>query len=315
MPRPLVIQTEDLAPAASLFLQERCELAVCASTQEARYAELLARAAGLVVRTYTRVDVAMLERAPRLKVVGRAGVGLDAIDVEACRRRGVRVVYTPDANSQAVAEYVFAMLFDVLRPRAFLKKSLRMQEWNTLRRELLAPRQLGDLTLGVLGLGRIGRRVARIGGALGMRVVFHDVREIPELERERAVCVSREELLTQSDVVTIHVDNRPENRHLIGETTLGMMKPAAILINTSRGFVVDAAALAEFLARNRGAHAMLDVHDPEPFREDHVLLGMPSAHLSPHIAAGTMAAHEAMSWVVRDVWRVLEGHEPQFAAC
>ena len=120
MSRPLVLQTEDLAPAATEFLRERCELVFCPAADDAKFSGLIGRAQGLVVRTYTRVDEALLERAPLLRVVGRAGVGLDAIDVSACRARGVRVVYTPDANSQAVAEYVFALLFDALRPRAFL---------------------------------------------------------------------------------------------------------------------------------------------------------------------------------------------------
>lgn len=315
MPRPLVIQTEDLAPEASDFLRERCDLEICPSTDTKRFPDLLARAAGLVVRTYTKVDEALLDRAPALKVIGRAGVGLDAIDVDACRRRGIRVVYTPEANSQAVAEYFFAMLFDVLRPRLFLERALPLLEWNNLRRELIAPRQLGDLTLGVLGLGRIGTRVARIGHALGMRVLFHDLRDIPEPQRENASSVSRDDLLAQSDILTVHVDNRPENRHLIGASALGLMKSDSILANTSRGFVVDASALARFLSTNTTAHALLDVHDPEPFREDHALLALPNAHLSPHIAAATMPAHQAMSWVVRDVWSVLEGTEPTFAAC
>lgn len=314
MPRPLVILAEDLAPAATAFLKERCEVALCPATDEARFQELLRAARGLVVRTYTRVDGALLSRAPALQVVGRAGVGLDSIDVEACKARGVRVVYTPEANSRAVAEYVFAMLIDVLRPRLFLERALGIGEWNALRRELIAPRQLGDLTMGVLGLGRIGTRVARIGAAFGMRVLYHDVREIAEGARGQAQPVAFDELLEQSDVLSIHVDNRAENRHLVGERALSRLKRDSILVNTSRGFVVDSPALGAFLRANAGAHALLDVHDPEPFREDSPLLGLSNVHLSPHIAAATAAAHDAMSWVVRDVWGVIEGGSPRFPA-
>lgn len=314
MSRPLVIETEDLAPAASTFLRERCELVVCGAADEPRFSELLKDAVGLVVRTYTRVDEALLARAPRLKAVGRAGVGLDTIDVSACRERGVRVVYTPDANSQAVAEYVFAMLFDVLRPRVFLDRALTLAAWNTLRRGLMATRQLGDLTLGVLGLGRIGTRVAKIGAAFGMRVLYHDVREIPANDRAGAILVSREELLAQSDVLSIHADSRPENRRLMNAESFALLKPSVVLVNTARGFLLDAEALAEFLRQNPGACSLLDVHDPEPFHAGHSLLGLPNAHLSPHIAAATSAAHEAMSWVVEDVWRVMNGEQPKFPA-
>lgn len=313
MPRPLIIQTEDLAPAAAAFLAERCELVVC-PPDGTRFMEMLKDAQALVVRTYTRVDERLLSHAPRLRVVGRAGVGLDSIDVRACRERGVRVVYTPDANSQAVAEYVFAMLFDVLRPRVVIDRALPLADWNTLRREMLAPRQLGDLTMGVLGLGRIGTRVARIGGAFGMRVLYHDVQEIAPADRAGATPVSLEQLLAQSDVLTLHVDNRPENRHLLNEGTLASVKKDATIVNAARGFVVDPHALARMLSRNQLATALLDVHDPEPIRDDSPLLGLANARLSPHIAAATMAAHEAMSWVVRDVWRVLEGEKPHFQA-
>lgn len=312
--RPLVIQTEDLSVNAVAFLRERCELVQCPAGDEARFAEVIGRADALVVRTYTRVDGALLARAPRLKVVGRAGVGLDSIDVEACKARDVRVVYTPDANSRAVAEYVFAMLFDALRPRVFLERALPTPEWNTLRRELLAPRELGSLTLGVLGLGRIGSRVARIGAGFGMRVFYHDVREIAEDDRCGAESLSQEALCAESDVISIHVDNRSTNRHLVNEHLLSLCRRDVIIVNAARGFIVDATALAGFLRQNPRARALLDVHDPEPFRENHPLLGLPNAHLSPHIAAATAEAHENMSAVVQDVWRVLNGEAPAHEA-
>lgn len=310
MSRPLVIQTEDLSANAVAFLRERCELVQCPVGDEARFADVIGRADALVVRTYTRVDAALLARAPRLKVVGRAGVGLDSIDVDACKARGVRVVYTPDANSRAVAEYVFAMLFDALRPRVFLERALPTPEWNTLRRELLAPRELGSLTLGVLGMGRIGSRVARIGAGLGMRVFYHDVREIAEDDRAGAEPLSQEALFAESDVVSIHIDNRATNRNVVNGHLLSMCKPNAIIVNTARGFIVDANALAAFLRAHPKARALLDVHEPEPFREDSPLLGLPNAHLSPHIAAATSEAHQNMSAVVEDVWRVLSGEPP-----
>ncbi len=313
MSKPLVLQTEELDASAAAWLGERCDLVAC-RVEEPRFAELLARAEGLVVRTYTRVDAALLAGGPRLRVVGRAGVGLDNIDLAACAARGVRVVSTPDANSQAVAEFALALIVDAARPRLMLDRALDAKEWGRLRKELRAPRQLSEMTLGVLGLGRIGARVARMGVGIGMDVVYHDIREIPVDQRMGASSVSLAELCARADVLTVHVDPREANRRLVNTPFLAMCKPTVVLINTSRGLVLDDLALAGFLRRNPKAQALLDVHDPEPFGPDYPLLGLPNAHLSPHIAAATATAQENMSWVVRDVWRVLDGKEPEFPA-
>lgn len=308
--RPLVIQSEDLDPAAAAWLREECDVVACHFGEQPRFGELLARAQGLIVRTYTVVNQRLLDEAPRLRVVGRAGVGLDRIDVAACRARGVQVVYTPDANSAAVAEYVFAMLFDAVRPRVFLDRALGGDEWHLARRELEAVNQLGELRLGVWGMGRIGQRVARIGRGLDMDVMYHDLRELPEEQRHGATPVDLETLLRRSDVLTLHVDARPGNRRLLDASKLAQVRDGAIIINTSRGFIVDELALAAFLRDHRHARALLDVHDPEPIVPSNPLLGLSNAHLSPHLAASTATAHQNMSWVVKDVLRVLRGERP-----
>ena len=199
--KPLVVQAEELDDAAASFLATHCRFEKCHFSETTRFDALLREANALVVRTYCRVDDALLDKAPNLKVVGRAGVGLDRIDVEACRRRGVEVVHTPDANSQAVAEYVFALLHDAVRPRLFLEAAIADEQWNRLRKECTAPRQFSEMTLGVLGLGRIGSRVARIGVAMGMDVIYHDLLDITADRRHGARCVRREELLAKADVV------------------------------------------------------------------------------------------------------------------
>ncbi len=283
-------------------------------SDDPRFASLLAEADALLVRTYTRVDDALLARAPRLRVVARAGVGLDNVDVPACTRRGVRVVSTPGANTRAVVELVFAFLLDALRPRVFLDRALDPESWKSLRRELQAPRQLCDLTLGVVGLGKVGSGVARVAAAMDMRVIYHDLLDIPGADRAGAQPVALDDLLARSDVVSLHVDARPGNRHLIGAAQLALCRPDCIILNTSRGFVIDAAALAAFLRTHPGASAVLDVHDPEPFGPDYPLLGLPNAHLAPHIGAATATANRNMSWVVRDLWRVLSGEEPEWPA-
>ncbi|MEM1423812.1 MAG: NAD(P)-dependent oxidoreductase [Planctomycetota bacterium] len=310
---PLVIQTEHLEEEAAQWLSERCRHVAC-SSDDPRFDELVESAEALVVRTYTRVDEGLLERAPRLRVVGRAGVGLDNIDVRACRSRGVEVVHTPDANGQAVTELVFAFLLDSHRPRIFLDKALERRAWSDLRTELRAQHQLADLTLGVVGVGRVGQRVCRIAGAFGMSVVCHDLLEVPDDRLSGATPVPLDDLLGGSDIVSVHVDGRPENRGLIGVRELALMQDDATLVNTSRGFVVDTDALASWLSVRPGARAMLDVHEPEPIAPGSPLLGLPNAHLSPHIGAATRAAQRNMSWVVRDVWAVLEGRPPTHPA-
>src|SRR5690606_28137715 len=144
--------------------------------------------------------------------------------------------------------------------------------WHELRRTYVARRQMDELTLGIYGFGRIGSAVARLGAALDMRVLYNDLLEIPESARAGATPVSPERLLAESDVVTVHVDYRPENRHLMNAAAFARMKPDALFINTSRGFVVDPAALREYLVRNPGAAAMIDVHDPyEPISPEYPL--------------------------------------------
>lgn len=311
---PLVVIAEELDEACRRWLGERCELAQCPSDDAARFGPLLERAQGLVVRTYTKVDAALLARAPALRVVGRAGVGIDNIDVSACRARGVEVVYTPDANTRAVVELVTSFMLDALRPRLFLERALDLGAWKRARQELVAPRQLSELTLGVLGLGRVGTGVARVGAALDMRVMFHDLLDLGPDRRAGARAVGLGELLSSADVLSVHVDGRASNRGLLAARELARLKPDALLINTSRGFVIDAPALASWLRSNPGGRAILDVHEPEPFDASYPLLGLPNAHLSPHIGAATARAHANMSWVVRDVWRVLSGEAAQFPA-
>lgn len=301
----VVLQIEELSPAAQAFVRARCELVVC-SPNDPRFDGELARASALVVRTYTNVDEALLARAPLLRVVGRAGVGLTNIDVAACRARGIEVVHTPDANTQAVAELVLAFVLDSYRPRAFIEKAIDAADWRRVRNELIAPRQVSELHVGILGMGRVGSRVAKLLGAVGSRVSYCDLIDIDTAKRFGATPMSFEQLLSECDVISVHVDDRATNRHIINAVALVNLKPDATFINTSRGMVVDHAALAAWLALHPSGRAILDVHEPEPIAAANPLLGLANAHLTPHIGAATRAAHEAMSWVVRDVVRVLE---------
>jgi len=306
--RPLVLQTEHLDAKAAAWLAERCEL-VKIAPEDAGFAAMLGKADGLVIRTYTQVNAKFLDGATRLRVVGRAGVGLDNVDQKACAARNIAVFNTPDANSTAVVEYVLALILDATRPRLFLPHALEIKEWKAVREQCKARRQLREMTLGIYGLGRIGKRLARVATALEMPVIYCDLLEIPVDERHGAVPVSREQLCAQADILTVHVDGRAGNRHLLNADAFGRCKSDVVFINAARGFLIDNHALADFMLGHPGAQALLDVHDPEPFDAMYPLLDIKNVHLAPHLAAATELANEMMSWVVRDVWGVLGAGE------
>jgi phosphoglycerate dehydrogenase-like enzyme len=312
MPAAVAV-TEPLTEECLRWLQERVSVTTAAPGDPA-FEAVAGSLEGLVVRTLTRVDRPLLERLPRLRVVARAGVGLDNIDLPACRERGIQVVHTPDANTQAVVEYVLCLLCDALRPRLFLDKPVDTPAWERIRSEVCGERQMDELTLGILGFGRIGSRVAQVARAIGFRVLYNDLRTFAPSLRHGAEPVSAEDLFARSDVITLHIDGRPDNRRFVNASLIRHMRPEALLLNTCRGFVLDHEALADFLRMNPGAQALLDVHEPEPFTADHPLLGMRNAHLAPHLASRTRSAMDRMSWVVRDAVAVLEGRTPEFAA-
>lgn len=313
MNRYTVLQTENLEAEPAAWLAERCDLIDCSGDSES-FARLLPEADGLCVRTYTQVDEALLERAPKLRVVGRAGVALENIDVAACRARGVEVVHTPGANTQSVIEYATRIILDGLRPPVYVREVLDVESWKKLRNSVPLGRQLNELTVGILGLGKIGKGMAKVMGAIGARVLYTDLVEIPESLRFGAEPVDRKTLLRQADVLTVHVDSRPSNKHLLNAAGFAMMNGDAVFVNTSRGFVIDNLALADYLKSNPAAQAHLEVHDPEPFGADYPLLGLSNAYLYPHVAARTATALTNMSWVVRDIWRVLNGQKPESPA-
>jgi len=318
MSRPLVIVTETLDQACADWLEQRVELIWCSHEKVDELARLLPGADGLVVRTYTQVNDSLLEKATNLKVVGRAGVGLDNIDIPACKRRKVKVVSTPDANTQAVVEYVTGLMLDACRPRAAMPDGCPPEEFHRMRKVYVGT-QLSELTLGILGFGRIGKRIGQVAHAIGMRVIANDL--LPEAKLRKAVdypfqFVGKEELYAESDVLSVHVDGREENRGLVGSVALWKLKPSCLLINTSRGFVVVPDALADWAKQvaPSGGRAVLDVHEPEPPPASYPLYGLPNVKLLPHLASRTDVALANMSWVVRDVAAVLEGQKPEYPA-
>ncbi|HEX8916443.1 MAG TPA: NAD(P)-dependent oxidoreductase [Humisphaera sp.] len=316
-PRPTVIVTEGSDPIPLDWLKGQADV-IEAAADSPEFADHVARAEGLIVRTYTRVDDALLDRAPKLKVVGRGGVGLENIDVAACRRRGVQVVYTPDANTLAVGDFVFGYAIQLLRPWAFFKDAVYDPKEFKRIRNTVRGRQLNELTLGILGMGRVGRRVGHIAtGGFGMRVLYNDLIDFDargDAPAFPALAVDKERLYREADILSIHVTMLPGNENLVGREQLALMKPDAIVINTSRGEVLDAAALAEAIKAKKLFGAALDVFHPEPPKPDFPLLGLDNVLLTPHLAARTYTALENMSWVVRDVVDVIAGKAAKFPA-
>ncbi len=313
---PLVIVTETLDPACADWLADRTQLVRCAH-DDPGLNELLPRAQALVVRTYTQVNTDLLDRAPNLKVVGRAGVGLDNIDLAACGERGVVVVYTPDANTQAVVEYVTGLIFDDLRPRTTLSEPVTPEVFHTLRKTEVG-RELADLTIGILGFGRIGKRLGKAARGLAVgRLLVNDLISDADLRPHVDYdyeYVDLQTLCSESDILTVHVDGRPENRHLLDAAVLSSLKPDCLFINAARGMLVDHVALAQWASTHGDARIILDVHDPEPPLADLPLFHLPHVRLLPHLASRTDTALSNMSWVVSDVAAVLEGQSPKYPA-
>ncbi len=307
-----VVVTETLSDRPATWLRDRANVVFCRYDDPAGLDGHLPGADALVVRTYTQVNDSLLSRcSSRLKVVARAGVGLDNIDLDACRRRGIRVLNTPDANTQAVAEYTLGLILDDCRPRTPLVMPCDAETFHRLRQTELG-RQLDRLTLGIVGFGRIGRRLAEFAHAIGMNMRVCDL--LPEAALRKQVdfpfeYIDHAAIYGTCDVISLHVDGRASNRHMINRTMLEHFKPDCLLINTSRGMVIDHAALRDWAKSHPAARIMLDVHDPEPPPENYPVAGLTNITLLPHIAARTDTALENMSWVVRDVMAVLENSQ------
>lgn len=303
----VVVTTEGLESLPLAWLKEQVKVIELSLKDKSQWDAALEKADGIIVRTYTQVNGDLLTRAPRLKVVGRAGVGLENIDQAACHARGIKVISTPEANTRAVCEYVFNLIFALGRPIIRLRSPIAADTFHQYRKTSRGL-ELCGLTLGILGMGRIGRAVSRVGLAMQMRVIYSDVVDVRANVDFAAESVDVDELLSRADILSVHVSHRPGNQRFINAQRLGRMKPSALLINTARGEVVDAQALADAMKSGRLAGAALDVHDPEPPGPDYPLWGLDGVILAPHLAARTQGAMDAMSWVARDVVEYL--HSP-----
>ncbi|HUF86379.1 MAG TPA: hydroxyacid dehydrogenase [Thermohalobaculum sp.] len=264
-------------------------------------AELLPDARALVVRNRTRVTAALLDAGPRLLCIGRLGVGLDNIDLDACAARGLPVYPATGANVVSVAEYAVTMALVLLRDGAYGAGEAVMDgHWP---RERLVGREAAAKVFGVVGFGAIGRAAAERAAAMGMRVLAHDP-HVPGCDPAWALAARRDlaALLAEADAVSLHVPLTPETRHLIGPDRIAAMKPGAVLINTARGGVVDEAALVEALRAGRLGGAALDVFETEPLNAaaGARFRGLANLILTPHIAGVTRECNARIGEIVAD---------------
>lgn len=268
--------------------------------------DLLARVRGihgLLSLLTDRVDDELLDAAgPQLKVVANLAVGFDNIDVPACTRRGIPVGNTPGVLTETTADLAFALLMAAARRLKEAVDYVRADRWQTWGPLLMLGMDVHGATLGIVGFGRIGREMARRAAGFSMHVLYHDV-ERASAEDEAALgaaFVPLERLLAESDFVTVHVNLTPQTHHLIDAQALGRMKRTAVLVNTSRGPVVDQEALFEALRDGTIFAAALDVTDPEPMRADDPLLGLPNCIVVPHIASATHVTRGKMARMAAD---------------
>lgn len=258
--------------------------------------EVVSRYDVLIVRSRTKVTKEIIETGTRLKAIGRAGVGLDNIDVEAAKQRGVAVLNTPEAPAQATAELTIALIISLARCIPLADRTMKEGKW---LKGKLRGRQLEAKTLGVIGLGNVGARVARVAKALGMRILITKrTPPAPELLRElEGEFVPLTELLRRSDIVTLHVPLTPQTRHLISTRQIQQMKDGALLINTSRGAVVDERALLDALRSGKLGGAALDVYETEPPTEL-ALIRLPNMVATPHIGAQTPESQKSAALIM-----------------
>jgi glyoxylate reductase len=306
--RPKVVVVGALPEAGIELLRRRCVVEVGGSRPERSWLnEHLPGAAAIVADPSIRIDAELLDLAGRsLKVVANFAVGYDNIDVDAARERGVRATNTPDVLTNATAELAVALMLAAGRRIAEADALTRSGEWSS--EERLLGRELAGATVGLVGFGRIARRVAQLLRCFEVRLLFTTRSEgpaHPSAERRKLP-----DLLASSDFVSLHVSLTPDTRHLIDATALAQAKPGAILVNTSRGAVIDTPALVDALRSGRLGAAGLDVYEDEP-QVPAELRELPNTVLLPHLGSATGATRDAMADLcAENVIAVIEGREP-----
>jgi len=305
-----VLLYEDMREEGKAVLKEKAELSFAERLDENSLADKVREIDGIIIRANGKVSRRLMEAAPKLKVIGRHGVGVENIDIEAATERGIWVVNTPDANDISVAEHFFGLA--LMLSKMLKKADIALREGRWEARYQYIGNELHGKTLGILGFGRIGKAVGRIGSkGFNMNVLYYDAVRYEEMEKEiGAVKVGLEQVMSRSDFISINLPMLPVTKGLIGEREFGMMRPNAYIINLARGPIWDEKALYKILKEGKIAGAGADVFEVEPASKEHPLLQLENFVGTPHSAAHTEEALRRMSLVAEDILRVLEGKEP-----
>jgi D-3-phosphoglycerate dehydrogenase len=306
-----VLVAEPIAAEGVARLREQHDVDERPGLDRDELCSILADYDALIVRSQVQVDAGMVAAGARLQVIGRAGVGVDNVDLEAATRAGITVVNAPTGNTIAAAEHTLALLYGVARRIAAADASVRRGEW---KRAAFTGLELRGRTLGIVGLGKIGQAIAARARAMEMTVLAADPFVTPEQAAHHGVeLVSFDDLLARSDVVSVHVPLTRATRGLIAKPELARMKPGAILLNVARGGVIDEAAVAAALSDDRLGGAGIDVFEAEP-PVGSPLLDAPNTLLTPHLGASTAEAQVAVAEEVADqVLEVLAGRSARYA--
>jgi len=314
MDRPKIFVTHRLFEGPQAKLREKFEADYWSDSERPARAEVLRRIAdkeGLICLLTEKIDNELLAAAPRLRTVANIAVGFDNIDLDACTRRGVAVSNTPGVLDDTTADFAWTLLMAVARRLIEGDALCRSGQWKGWNLDQLVGADIWGKTLGILGFGRIGRAVARRARGFNMRVIYNDAMRAPvEVENEfRAEYMEGDAVLREADFVSLHVPLLPATRGLIGPREFGLMKPSAFLINTSRGPVVQEAALIAALEQGQIAGAALDVFEREP-QIGHGLL-RPNVVLAPHLASASLETRTRMAMMaVENTIAFFEGRRP-----
>jgi D-3-phosphoglycerate dehydrogenase len=310
--KPIVFIPEPIAECGIELLKPHCECVTPWKNEQETQRSSLYEADAVIVRLFS-VDKQDIENTKQLKVIAKHGVGVDNIDVNAATTAGIRVVSTPRANANAVAEHTLTLMLALARQIG--PASMAVHQGRFSDRGRFQGTELEGKTLGIIGLGNVGQRVARMAAlGLQMSVIAYDPFFPTDGDAGPAVLEeSLEVLLETADFITIHVSLTAETRHLINESSLSQLKPDCRIVNTSRGAVIDETALANALSEGRLGGAALDVFEEEPLPADHPLVHAPNALLTPHIASSTRESLDRMSLqAAQGVLDVLNGRSPEF---
>jgi len=263
--------------------------------------ENVANIEGLLSLLTDKIDAELMDKAPKLKVISNYAVGFDNIDIPAATKRGIIVGNTPGVLTETTADLAFTLIMAAARRIVEGDKEVRAGKWKTWGPMILLGQDVHGATLGIVGLGRIGAAVARRAKGFGMKIMYYDVIRQEKAEKELGIqYTDLNKLLSQSDFITIHTNLTKETHHLIGAKQFEIMKRTGILVNTSRGPIVDNMALYEALRDKKIAYAALDVTEPEPLPANHPLLTLDNVIVVPHIASASVASRTKMGLMAAD---------------